>query len=110
MTASDRPEPDPRRRRLLAAAASLAAVPLAARASRLVATPRQTRGPFYPLDLPLERDNDLVAVRGAPPARGVVTHVGGRVLDQHAAPVARARVEIWQCDAFGRFDVVLKAG
>jgi protocatechuate 3,4-dioxygenase beta subunit len=73
-------------------------------AAALVPTPRQTKGPFYPLTLPLDQDNDLVRVAGeARPALGTVTHVAGRVLDRNGRPVPDARVEIWQCDANGRY-------
>ena len=73
-------------------------------AAALVPTPRQTKGPFYPLTLPLDKDNDLVRVDGAArQALGAVTHVAGRVLDLDGRPVSGARVEIWQCDANGRY-------
>jgi protocatechuate 3,4-dioxygenase beta subunit len=69
-----------------------------------VATPRQTEGPFYPLDWSGDADNDLVVVRGeAARALGQVAHVSGRVLDATGAPVRDAAVEIWQCDANGRY-------
>jgi len=69
-----------------------------------VPTPRQTTGPFYPLDWTGDTDGDLVRVAGAPAqAQGIVTHLRGRVLDARGAPVAGAAVEIWQCDAFGRY-------
>lgn len=65
-------------------------------------TPAQTEGPFYPDKLPLDRDNDLLQVEGSTTtAKGVVTHLGGRVLDPRGRPVAGAVVEIWQCDANG---------
>lgn len=65
-------------------------------------TPAQTEGPFYPDRLPLDRDNDLLLVDGSQTqAKGVVTHLSGRVLDPHGKPVAGAVVEIWQCDANG---------
>ena len=57
------------RRRLLIGAAALsgAAVARGIDASlAAVRTPRQTTGPFYPVDLPLDRDNDLARVSGAP--------------------------------------------
>ena len=56
------------RRRLLAAGlAGGAAVALPASLSAaLIATPRQSEGPFYPLELPLDSDNDLVTVEGRP--------------------------------------------
>lgn len=94
------------RRRALAGGAALAALALSdpAAAARLVATPAQTEGPFYPLALPLDRDNDLVKVAGrAGQAGGTITHVFGRVLDIDGRPVTGARVEIWQCDANGRY-------
>ncbi len=70
----------------------------------LVATPRQTPGPFYPRQVPLESDSDLVRIAGRQgPAAGTVTHVFGRVLAEDGRPMAGARVEIWQCDAFGHY-------
>lgn len=98
------------RRRLLTglAAATAAGVlsPLPA-AAALLPTPPQTAGPFYPLTLPLDSDNDLMRVVGqAASAAGTVAHVGGRVLDRNGRAVSGARVEIWQCDANGRYHYV----
>jgi protocatechuate 3,4-dioxygenase beta subunit len=77
---------------------------LAAPAFAAVATPRQTEGPFYPVDWSGDADNDLVVVRGeAARALGQVAHVMGRVLDAAGRPVGDAVVEIWQCDANGRY-------
>lgn len=98
--------PEPTRRRLLAAGFSASALALlpAELLAALRATPGQPRGPFYPLRLPLERDNDLVTVEGRSGlARGEITNVVGRVLDTQGRPVAGARIEIWQCNAFGRY-------
>ncbi|HEX2113017.1 MAG TPA: intradiol ring-cleavage dioxygenase [Alphaproteobacteria bacterium] len=68
------------------------------------ATPQQTTGPFYPRSLPLDRDNDLARVAGAAArAQGKITHVFGRVLDRDERPIPGARIEIWQCNAFGRY-------
>ena len=70
----------------------------------LTPTPRQTTGPFYPVSLPLDADNDLVVVRGSDRrATGIVTHIAGRVSDARGRSVRGARVEIWQCNAFGRY-------
>ena len=68
-------------------------------------TPRQTEGPFYPP--PDQRfaddDWDLVRIEGAVrEAGGEILHLSGRVLSD-GAPVAGARVEIWQCDATGQY-------
>jgi protocatechuate 3,4-dioxygenase beta subunit len=86
---------------LAAGAGTLLPAPVSA---ALVPTPRQSAGPFYPLRLPLDSDADLVTVAGrGRPAAGVVAHVFGRVLDRDGRPLSGARVEIWQCDAFGRY-------
>jgi protocatechuate 3,4-dioxygenase beta subunit len=73
-------------------------------AQGLTPTPPQTRGPFYPVAFPDDTDADLVHVRGAAAeAMGVVAHLRGRVTDTTGAPVPGALVEIWQCDARGRY-------
>jgi protocatechuate 3,4-dioxygenase, beta subunit len=95
-----------RRRFILTAAASAALVlptRLLAQAG-LVATPAQTTGPFYPVAFPSDVDNDLVVLRGSEGrAEGTVTHVMGRVLGLDGRPISGAAVEIWQCDARGRY-------
>ncbi|HJQ60277.1 MAG TPA: protocatechuate 3,4-dioxygenase [Vineibacter sp.] len=101
------PVPVARRRLLRAAAAApaLVAAPSLVRAQTLVPTPAQTEGPFYPVALPADSDNDLVMVRGgAAPARGSITHIAGRVRDTSGRPLAATRVEIWQCDWQGLYD------
>src|SRR5262252_474084 len=81
--------------------AVLFAVP-GAFAEELVRTPKQTEGPFYPDRLPLDTDNDLIIVNdAATPALGEITHLGGRILDSHGAPVRNALIEIWQVDGNG---------
>lgn len=85
------------------AAMALCAPPLSA-ATALLRTPRQSLGPFYPATLPLDRDNDLVRVTGrSATARGVITHVSGRIVDDRGRPLSAALVEIWQCNAYGRY-------
>jgi protocatechuate 3,4-dioxygenase, beta subunit len=88
----------------LAAAVSSLAIPGGGSIaqSKPIATPRQTEGPFYPVEWAGDADADLVVVQGeAAKALGQVLHVGGRVLDLSGQAVARASVEIWQCDASG---------
>ena len=77
--------------------------PLLRAAELLEPTPTQSAGPFYPDQLPLDRDNDLIRINDGEPAKGVISNVYGRVLDRNGAPVPQARVEIWQCDANGRY-------
>ncbi len=68
------------------------------------ATPAQTTGPFYPVAKPLDDDNDLTLVRGRDGrAAGKPIEVAGRVTDRQGRAVRAAVVEIWQCNAFGRY-------
>ena len=93
-----------RRRLLCGTAATLAAAGSASAGAALVLTPRQSRGPYYPAEFPLDQDNDLVHVQGrSAPAQGEVVVVRGRVRDDRGRPATGARVEIWQCDANGRY-------
>jgi protocatechuate 3,4-dioxygenase beta subunit len=71
-------------------------------AEALIPTPRQTEGPFYPNQLPLDTDNDLIILNDAlTPAHGEITWLSGRILDAKGDPLRNATVEIWQCDARG---------
>lgn len=71
-------------------------------AEALILTPRQTEGPFYPTDLPLDTDNDLIIINDSTnPSLGEITHLSGRVLDEKGAPIRNAVVEIWQTDQNG---------
>lgn len=99
----------PRRRMLevLAGGATGLSLWAAPRAASLPATPRQTAGPFYPLAFPADSDNDLVQITGHNgTAKGTVTYVTGHLLDPTGRPISGARVEIWQCDANGRYHYV----
>lgn len=80
-------------------------------AATLPPTPAQTAGPFYPLTFPQDSDNDLVHVGGHPgTAKGIIARITGRILDPSGHPVSGARVEIWQCDANGRYHYVQDGG
>jgi protocatechuate 3,4-dioxygenase, beta subunit len=73
-------------------------------AEELQHTPRQTEGPFYPDQLPLDTDNDLLIINDAiTPAVGEVTYLTGRILDANGGPVRSAIVEIWQVDSKGAY-------
>ena len=99
--------PEIGRRRFIAGGLATAAgliLPSLALAQQRVLTPAQTEGPFYPTQVPSDTDNDLVVVRGsAARAQGAVTHITGRILTADGRPIAGAQVEIWQCDANGRY-------
>lgn len=80
--------------------------PFSAMALEKVLSPTsdQAEGPYYPAVKPADQDTDLTAVKGKPgKAKGQVIYVSGRVLNTKGGPVAGARVEIWQANAFGRY-------
>jgi protocatechuate 3,4-dioxygenase beta subunit len=100
----------PGRRRL--AAAALVMFPalwlVAGRAAHaqggpLRPTPAQTEGPFYPVQLPGDHDNDLIRNGSMRYARGDAGWVEGTVVDLSGKPVSGATVEIWQCDESGHY-------
>ena len=73
-------------------------------AEELTRTPPQTEGPFYPDHLPLDTDNDLIAINDTTtPALGEITWLTGRILDSRGQPIRNALVEIWQCDHNGAY-------
>ncbi len=93
------------RRRLIAAMVAAGFAPwhrLLAEGSLLPATPSDAEGPFYPVDIPSDSDNDLLRVVGMKDiSPGQLAYVHGTVVDRHGTPVDGARVEIWQCDEGG---------
>lgn len=91
------------RRGLVASVAAVASVS-AVKAQKLVATSSQDLGPFYPIIRPTDHDADLTRVRGRPGiAKGQPIQVIGRVVDLHGNPIRNAQIELWQCNAAGRY-------
>ncbi len=71
-------------------------------ADELQRTPKIGEGPFYPDQLPLDTDNDLVIINDKlTPGVGKVTHLSGKILDAQGSPIRNAIVEIWQVDHTG---------
>ena len=88
------------RRRFLAALALPLFTTPGLYAEELFRSPRLTEGPFYPDQLPLDQDNDLILINDAlTPAVGEITHLTGRILSAAGEPIKDATIEIWQCDA-----------
>jgi protocatechuate 3,4-dioxygenase, beta subunit len=94
------------RRSLSAAIVVAPALWLGARAQQPAArraTPSQTEGPFYPVDLPKDSDFDLLRNGTLDYGRGQPSWVEGVVTDLQGKPVVGAQVEIWQCDEAGHY-------
>jgi protocatechuate 3,4-dioxygenase beta subunit len=73
-------------------------------AEELVRTPPQTEGPYYPTQLPLDQDNDLLVINDSiTPAVGEIVYLRGRVLTPSGSPVRNATIEIWQADNTGAY-------
>lgn len=61
-------------------------------------------GPYYPDQLPLDTDNDLLILNDSlTPAVGEIAHFTGRLFAANGAPVRNAFIEIWQSDANGSY-------
>ncbi len=92
------------RRHLIVGAAAVAGVS-AARAQTLTATSAQDLGPFYPVLRPADHDADLTRVKGRKgTAAGQPIQIMGRIVDLHGNPIRNAQVDLWQCNAVGRYD------
>lgn len=87
------------------ATVSLLATGASAAADKLLrATAGSDLGPFYPVDRLAEEDADLTWLKGhSKRALGNVIEITGRVLDKHGNAVNGARLELWQCNAAGRY-------
>lgn len=88
----------------IAAVAGGVAVLGPAMAQKLLLTPEQVEGPFYPPTPLGETDVDLTLLEGhTERATGDVILVRGRVTDHQGNPLAGARVDIWQANHLGRY-------
>jgi protocatechuate 3,4-dioxygenase beta subunit len=68
-------------------------------------TPKEIKGPFYPLTAQKDKDFDLTQIndqKGV--AKGQVVYIEGRVLDTHDNPIEDATVDIWQANAAGKYN------
>lgn len=67
------------------------------------ATPAQAEGPFYPDQQLQDADADLLQNGNVNYAGGQGAWLEGMVSDVQGKPVSGAVVEIWQCDAQGKY-------
>ena len=84
-----------KRRRLIAAMVAAGFAPwhrLLAEGSLLPMTPSDAEGPFYPVDIPSDSDNDLLRVVGMKDiSPGQLAYVHGTVVDRHGTPHSTGR-------------------
>jgi protocatechuate 3,4-dioxygenase beta subunit len=85
-------------------AVGIAATSGVARAAAPALTAGGPLGPFYPVMRPGDDDFDMTRINGqSGRALGRVIEVTGRVLDRKGNPVRGAELELWQCNAAGRY-------
>jgi protocatechuate 3,4-dioxygenase, beta subunit len=71
--------------------------------TKLLRTPGQILGPFYPLS-EMPQTTDLTRVPGrSGRAEGQILNVMGKVLNLAGEPVRNAKIEVWQANAHGRY-------
>ena len=94
------------RRRIVTGLVAASVLPwhqlLLADGNLLPVTPADAEGPFYPVEIPTDSDNDLLRVIGkGKVSPGQLAYVSGTVMDREGKVIDGARVEIWQCDNDG---------
>ncbi|NOZ54223.1 MAG: hypothetical protein GXP08_14020 [Gammaproteobacteria bacterium] len=68
-------------------------------------TPQESEGPFYPRNRQQEHDIDLTIIKGrSTPASGKIIIISGHVVDEQCQPIPAANVEIWQANAWGKYN------
>jgi protocatechuate 3,4-dioxygenase beta subunit len=72
---------------------------------KLVSTPADYEGPFYPINRQNDEDNDLIHVAGSSQtAEGDILNLTGIVVNTRGEPQKNVTVEIWQTDPQGRYN------
>lgn len=92
------------RRTVVTGLAGIIAVPGAALAESLAPTPQETLGPYFPVRTPAQHNFDLTRLPNRTGrAAGQIIELNGRVLRVDGSPISKARIEIWQANAVGRY-------
>ena len=92
----------PSRRAIIGGGLTLFA--LSSARSAVIPTASQELGPFYPIQRPLDQDADLTRLAGSNGvAKGEIIDIFGTVTDSAGRPVRRAKLDIWQANAVGRY-------
>ncbi len=101
-----KPYDQSRRKLLRGITGIMGASTLGSKAAAAVLTPGAAEGPYYPTPAMRTRDtdNDLVKIRDrVEEAGGEVFTLRGTLTAANGQPLARHRVEIWQCDMDGNY-------
>jgi protocatechuate 3,4-dioxygenase, beta subunit len=72
-------------------------------AAKLLPTPQDVEGPYYPKTWSGEVDNDLTTFNGKKYTRGIPLTITGRVQSVDGTVLKNALVEIWQIDDAGEY-------
>lgn len=94
------------RRVFVTGAAIAGTTPLLINPAQAARTPAAVEGPYYPAPHMRfeDTDHDLTIIRGSRQrAQGTILDLRGRVVDKDGSYARAAKVEIWQCDANGRY-------
>ena len=92
------------RRTVVKCIAGAMAVPATAAAGTLAPTPQETLGPFFPVRAPAEHGFDLTRVSGRHGRpKGQIIDLSGHILRTDGSRVPKAKIEIWQANAAGRY-------
>jgi protocatechuate 3,4-dioxygenase beta subunit len=72
--------------------------------AKRIITEAELRGPVFAPESVAAAEADLsVAGPGRPRALGQLIHLTGRVLDEHGRPMAGVLMEVWHCNAAGKY-------
>jgi protocatechuate 3,4-dioxygenase beta subunit len=88
-------------RRIVGYPNTQARTPVQAPVARVI-TAGEMSGPVFAAPRP-EEANLTVTAPGRPRAMGQLLHLTGRVLDENGRPMAGVLLEIWQCNAAGKY-------
>lgn len=92
------------RRTVVTGLAGIIAVPGGTAADSLAPTPQETLGPYFPMRTPAQHNFDLTRLPGRTArAAGQIIELKGRVLSIDGSPIPKAKIEIWQANAAGRY-------
>ena len=92
------------RRAVVPGLAGIIAVPGVAAAESLAPTPQETLGPCFPVRTPAQHNFDLTRLPGRTArAAGQIIELSGRVLRVDGSTIPKAKIEVWQANAAGRY-------